>query len=100
MGFTPRSVTSSSKRKVNERSQLEILKTNALALISSLFDPLGLLSPLSIRGRIFLQTLWKAKVSWDELLTEEHTNILAEILREFQRASEFFFPRRVVFFFL
>ena len=62
-----------------------------------MFDPLGLLSPLAIRGRIFLQALWKAKVSWDESLTEEHTNILVEILREFQRASEFYFPSRVVF---
>ena len=66
-------------------------KRNALALISNWFYPLGLLSPLSVRGRIFLQTLWKAKVSWDESLTEEHTNILVEILREFS------FPRRVVF---
>ena len=60
-------------------------------------DPLGLLSPLSIRGRIFPQTSWKANVSWDESLTEEHTNILVEILREFQRDSEFSFPRRVLF---
>ena len=59
-------------------------KLNALALISSLFDPLGLLSSLSIRGRIFLQTLWKAKVNWDESLSEEHVNILTDILREFQ----------------
>ena len=72
-------------------------KRNAFAIISSLFDPLGLSSPLSIRGRILLRTLWKAKVSWDESLTEEHTNILVEILREFQRASEFTFPRRVMF---
>ena len=30
-------------------------------------------------------------------MSEEHVNILTEILREFQRASEFSFPRRVVF---
>ena len=58
---------------------------------------MGLLGPLSIRGRIFLQTLWKAKVNWDESLTEKHANVLIKILREFQRASEFSFPRRVVF---
>ena len=56
-------------------------KLNALTLIFSLFHPLGLLSPLAIRGRIFLQTIWKAKVFWDESLTEEHINILFEILR-------------------
>ena len=44
-----------------------------------------------------MQTLWKAKVSWGESLSEEHANILTDILREFQRASEFTFPRRVIF---
>ena len=41
-------------------------KQNVLSLISSLFDPHGWLSPLSIKGRIFLQTLWKNKVGWDQ----------------------------------
>ena len=79
------------------KARWKFSKQRALSLISSLFDPLGLLSLLAIRGRIFLQTLWKAKISWDESLTEEQTTILVEILREFQRASEFSFPRRVVF---
>ena len=83
--------------KLKNKASWKFSKRNTLALISSLFDPLGLLSPLAIRGRIFLQTLWKAKVSWNESLTEEHINILVEILREFQRASEFSLPRRVVF---
>ena len=85
-----------SEKLMNEDSW-KFSKRNALALISSLFDPLGLLSPLSIRGRIFLQTLWKAKVNWDKSLSEEHANIIIEILREFQGPSEFSLPRRVVF---
>ena len=72
-----------SEKLMNEASW-KFSKRNALALISSLFDLLGLLSPLSIRGRIFLQTLFKAKVSWEESLSEEHVNILIDILKEFQ----------------
>ena len=72
-------------------------KRNALALISSLFDPLGLLSPLSIRGIIFMQSLWKLKVNWDEPLSEVYIKALTDILREFQHASEFTFPSRVIF---
>ena len=45
-----------SEKLMNEASW-KFSKHNALALISISFDPLGLLSPLSIRGRIFLQTL-------------------------------------------
>ena len=72
-------------------------KRNSLALTSSLFDPLGLLSPLSIRARIFMQSLWKLKINWDEPLSEEYSKALRGILREFQHASEFTFPRRVIF---
>ena len=85
-----------SEKLMNEASW-KLSKRNALALISSLFDPLGLLSPLSIRGRIFMQSLWKAKVNWDESLSEEYVKALTDILREFQQASEFTFPRRVIF---
>ena len=85
-----------SEKLMNEASW-KFSKRNALALISSLFDPLGLLSPLSITGRIFMQSLWKAKVNWDESLSEEYVKALTDILREFQQASEFTFPCRVIF---
>ena len=85
-----------SEKLMNEVSW-KFSKCNALVLISSLFDPLGLLSPLSIRGRIFMQSLWKIKVNWDEPLSEEYVKALTDILREFQHASEFTFPRRVIF---
>ena len=81
---------------MNEASW-RVSKRNALTLISSLFDPLGLLSPLSIRGKIFTQSLWKLKLNWDEPLSEEYSKALTDILREFQHASEFTFPRRVIF---
>ena len=83
-----------SEKLMNEASW-KFSKRNALALTSSLFDPLGLLSPLSIRGRIFIQSLWKLKINWDEPLTEEHIKALTDILREFQHASDFTFPHRV-----
>ena len=85
-----------SEKLMNEASW-KFSKRNALALISSLFDPLGLFSPLSIRGRIFMQTLWKLKINWDDPLSKELIKALTNILREFQHTSEFTFPRRVIF---
>ena len=64
-----------SEKLMNEASW-RFSKCNALALISSLFDPLGLLSSLSIRGRIFMQSLWKLKINWDEPLLEEYSKAL------------------------
>ena len=83
--------------KLMNEASWKFSKCNALALISSLFNPLGLLSPLSIRRRIFMQSLWKIKVNYDEPLSEEYVKALIDILKEFQQASEFTFPHRVIF---
>ena len=80
-----------SEKLMNETSW-KFSKRNALALISSLFDPLRLLSPLTIRGRIFMQSLWKLKINWGEPLMEEYTKELTSIFREFQQTREFTFP--------
>lgn len=38
---------------------------------SKIYDPLGLLSPVIIRAKIFMQKLWTRKCDWDEILTSE-----------------------------
>ena len=42
-----------------------LTKRKALSLSSKVYDPLGLLSPIPIKAKLFLQDLWKAKISWD-----------------------------------
>ena len=46
-------------------------KRKALGLVSQLWDPLGLMAPVSIQFRIDLQSLWAAGFQWDELLPPE-----------------------------
>ena len=41
-------------------------KRSALAFTCKVFDPLGILSPITTRGKVFLQSLWKCKIKWDE----------------------------------
>uniref|UniRef100_A0A914XW44 Integrase catalytic domain-containing protein n=1 Tax=Panagrolaimus superbus TaxID=310955 RepID=A0A914XW44_9BILA len=48
-------------------------KRKVLKLIASCFDPLGFLSPVTIKGRIFMQKLFKLSLAWDEPLTAELT---------------------------
>lgn len=45
-----------------------ITKRTALSEIAQLYDPLGFLSPVIIRVKIFIQEMWLSKISWDDPL--------------------------------
>ena len=50
--------------------QLKATKRNILSVLACLFDPLGVVSPLTVSARIFFQTLCrKSELGWDEELT-------------------------------
>ena len=42
--------------------------------ISKLFDPLGLLGPIIVKAKMFIQHLWLLKLNWDETLPEKESN--------------------------
>ena len=71
-------------------------KRKILSLVSSAFDPLGWVSPLTVRGKIFLQTLWKEKMGWDQALNAEQVKVIREILIDLQKVDEFSFPRHIL----
>ena len=49
-----------------------LTKRTVLSRISRLFDPLGLASVVTIKARVALQEIWKAKkYDWDDPLPEE-----------------------------
>ena len=67
-----------------------------LSLVSSVFDPLGWVSPLTVCGKIFLQTLWKEKMGWDQTLNAEQVKVIHDILIDLQRVDEFSFPQHIL----
>lgn len=46
-------------------------KREILKWSSSIFDPLGLITPVTITAKLFLQQLWQLQLKWNNLLTEE-----------------------------
>ena len=46
-------------------------KRSFLKKIATLFDPLGLLSPYTVRAKVLLQEIWASGVSWDEPVNKE-----------------------------
>ena len=46
-----------------------VTKRKVLSMIAHLYDPLGLLSPLIVRGKILMQQMWKESLDWDDVLS-------------------------------
>ena len=63
------------------------------SLVSTIFDPLGILSPLTIRIKMLLQQIWKLGKKWDETLpTELHSN-LQKVLDSYFAMPDIEIPR-------
>ena len=54
--------------------EMKYTKRNFLSKIATLFDPMGLLAPFTIRAKILLQEMWTAGLDWDEELNEPLTS--------------------------
>ncbi|XP_055709929.1 uncharacterized protein LOC129805799 [Phlebotomus papatasi] len=52
-----------------------VTKRNILSDTARIYDPLGLLAPLTVTAKILFQSLWKLKADWD---TELNENIQAQ----------------------
>ncbi|XP_046428619.1 uncharacterized protein LOC124183742 [Neodiprion fabricii] len=46
----------------------DVTKRTVLSETASLFDPLGFISPITVKAKAFLQELWLAKLHWDDKL--------------------------------
>ena len=60
--------------KTTTNMQQKATKRTALKQIASAFDPLGLFSPVILKGKVFLKKLWNQNVSWDEQLSSQNAS--------------------------
>lgn len=56
---------------LGDKFDLRFTKRNVLSLIARLFDPLGLISPLTMYAKILFQEIWRLGLSWDEILPHD-----------------------------
>ncbi|XP_076396739.1 uncharacterized protein LOC143265933 [Megachile rotundata] len=47
------------------------LTKRELCVIMSVFDPLGLLAPFTLKSKIIMQEIWRSGINWDDQLREE-----------------------------
>ena len=68
-------------------------KREVLRQTASVFDPLGIVAPFTIKAKILMQRLWMLNLEWDEPLAELESDQWSEWLQELHLLSEITVPR-------
>ena len=68
-------------------------KRKFLNKIATLFDPLGLLAPYTIRAKLLLQEMWTAGLEWDDELPEALTHAARSWFSELKNLKQLQIPR-------
>ena len=74
-------------------NDMRYTKRNFLKKIASLFDPLGLLAPFTVRAKMLLQDMWTAGLDWDEEMSESLTKEAQDWFRELPYLKGLQIPR-------
>lgn len=74
-------------------SKTLITKRVVLSELARVFDPLGLLNPVIVRAKLFMQKIWITKYDWDDRLPEELGSQWMEFRDDLQLAAEIEVPR-------
>ena len=78
--------------KVEQQNE-KFTRRSILSLVASIFDPLGIIAPLIILGKIVLQSLCKLKDGWDVIADEAHTLEFKSWIKLIESISSFSVPR-------
>ena len=76
--------------------ETELTKRSILSAIGKLFDPLGLVSPVIIIAKVFMQRLWLLKSNWDCLLPQQEREYWRSFEKQLESLSQIKIPRLVV----
>jgi len=82
-----------SKQFLSNTEIQPVTKPLVLQMSSRVYDPLGILSPVTIQAKILMQDLWRSGISWDDPLPPEHTNRWQKIVEDLQGTSKVIIPR-------
>nr|XP_042900823.1 uncharacterized protein LOC122269859 [Parasteatoda tepidariorum] len=68
LGMLWNSLTDSFTYKVTTSTDCNYTKRDVLSQIARIYDPLGLLGPVIVKAKIFMQQLWLLQLDWNEAL--------------------------------
>ncbi|KAF0720151.1 Integrase catalytic domain-containing protein, partial [Aphis craccivora] len=76
--------------------QTQMTKRSLLSDLHKIYDPLGFITPVLIKGKIFLQQLWTIKVDWDTVLPPDIQLKWTRFCNSLQSIENLSIPRLVL----
>ncbi|XP_049886992.1 uncharacterized protein LOC126381571 [Pectinophora gossypiella] len=74
----------------------EVTKRLILSVVSQIYDPLGLLSPIVIVAKTLLQKLWLCKIGWDDLVPNDIKTCWDRFVNSLYNLQSIRVPRHVI----
>ena len=66
-----------------------LTKRNVLKELASVFDPLGLVSPVLLKGKLFIQSLWSKHLNWDDAINSEEFAVWSTVSSDLWKLSDY-----------
>ena len=79
---------------VAEAFERIITKRSILSVSSKLFDPLGLLSPITIQLKLLFQLICSDRISWDQEIRDSISDKWLKLLRQLRTLNKLVIPRQ------
>ena len=81
-------------RGTSRNPQTPLTQRSVLSLVASVFDPLGLVAPFTVKARLLLKEIWRLSgQEWDNELPEEIAEKITEWTLDLPKLLDIIFPR-------
>ena len=81
---------------IKESDKLKFTKRSMLSDISTIFDPLGLLTPVTLKLKLIMQSCWVRGVDWDEELPSDVQSEFMEWRKTLPVITKLKIPRHIL----
>ncbi|XP_053699167.1 uncharacterized protein LOC128746143 [Sabethes cyaneus] len=71
-------------------------KRQLLSVIARMYDPLGLVAPVIVIGKLLMHKTWKEEIDWDDVITGELKQDVDNYLKAISGVNTIRIPRQVV----
>ena len=79
---------------IKEAKLLKPTKRNVLKILSSFYDPMGLIQPIIIGLKILMQNICKEKLDWDDILSHKFLEDWHDCLTKLEKVGSIETHRR------